>query len=390
MNGRDALKCCLVLCACWIGSLSAVAQDRSASINQTLDQPVKIQFDSVLPEAMNAITRTTGVRIEAEQSVWDSLPWGQQTNVNARIENQTLRQALDAITRKLGLTYTVNEEAVKLQPAPALRRVGRRATIDELQTLDTLAAVPFNRKSDRATIREVVDGIDATLADAKLPLAVDYRPGDTRQDKSVFIRRGATLAETLEAITQETELTWFPEGRAVVVLPREQQVRRQLGKILTMRFAGVDIAQALADLSERSGVMFEYEAGAIQRIPREMRNIQLVLDNSSVSQALETICGFTGLSYMVNSRGVYIWFNAYGRQEGPRDRVVGMMTLPDSGIEVIVFESQVPADVRQYINLRRETELGKIREMMIEQGFRPTTAPSDQTTQPAAQTDQDL
>src|SRR5512138_3105293 len=110
---RICLAASLGMCCC------AIAQDSSSLINQTLDQPVKLQFDSVLAEAMTAITKTTGVRVEAEQAVWDLLPWGQQTNINAKIENQSLRQAMDAITRKLGLTYSLREDMIQLQPMPA-------------------------------------------------------------------------------------------------------------------------------------------------------------------------------------------------------------------------------------------------------------------------------
>ena len=96
---------------CLISVLAAVtcarAQDTSSRISQTLDQPVKMQLDGVLPDVMANIGRSTGVRIEAEQAVWDLLPWGQQTNISAKIENQSLRQAMDVISRKLALTYVL-------------------------------------------------------------------------------------------------------------------------------------------------------------------------------------------------------------------------------------------------------------------------------------------
>jgi hypothetical protein len=74
-----------------------------------------------------------------------------------------------------------------------------------------------------------------------------------------------------------------------------------------MRFAGVDVGQVLSELSHRAGVSFEIEPGAIQRVPADVRNVHLMLDNSTVQQAMETIAGFTDLSYVVTPRGVYIW-----------------------------------------------------------------------------------
>ena len=125
MNRKDAVRRVALAVAIAIASFAAtdvgianraLGQETSSLINQALDQPVKMQFDTVLPEAMNEIARRTGVRIRAEQAVWDMLPWGQQTNLNATIENQTLRQALDAITRKLGLVMVLKDEALELQP----------------------------------------------------------------------------------------------------------------------------------------------------------------------------------------------------------------------------------------------------------------------------------
>ena len=356
------------------------AQDASALISQTLDQPVKMQFDGVLPDVMATIGRSTGVRIEAEQAVWDLLPWGQQTNISAKIENQTLRQAMDVITRKLALTYVLKEGSLELQPMPALRRIGRRATIQELQILDFATARLLALKVDRITTNQLVDTINNKFKEAKSPFAVDFRPGDAiRPDKTIFIPQNATIADGLEAMTKDTPLTWYPWGKTILIVPREQQIRNQLARTITMRFAGVDVSQVLSELAQRAGIPFEIEPGALQRVPAEVRNVHLMLDNSTITQALETIAGFTGLGYVVTPRGVYIWNQTSQTPAGARDRVIGMMTLPDSGVQVLIFASQVPPDMREYFKFKREKELEKIRQLMAEQGFKSTS-----TTQPAS------
>ena len=50
---RFALSVGLLVASC------ALAQDNSSLINQALDQTVKMQFDTVLPEAMNEIAHAT-------------------------------------------------------------------------------------------------------------------------------------------------------------------------------------------------------------------------------------------------------------------------------------------------------------------------------------------
>src|SRR3954471_6816769 len=117
---------------------SASASVTSALINKALDTQQKLELDTTLPQAMTQIGSMTGVRIEADPAVWDLLPWGEQTNITAKIENHTLREALSAITLKLGLEYALTDEAVELRPMPALRRLGRRSTVQELAALDLL------------------------------------------------------------------------------------------------------------------------------------------------------------------------------------------------------------------------------------------------------------
>ena len=72
--------------------------------------------------------------------VWDVLPWGRDTTIKAKIENLTLRQALTAIMRKLGLQLVLRDQYVEIQPMPGLVRLGQRASIDELKAVDLLAS----------------------------------------------------------------------------------------------------------------------------------------------------------------------------------------------------------------------------------------------------------
>src|SRR6476646_9531662 len=100
-----------------------VAQNSASSalINQALDKQATLDLNGNLPDVMAQVTKQTGVPIDATPDVWAILPWGRETTVTAKIANQTLRGALDAMTRKLGLVYVLKDESLELQPAPALR-----------------------------------------------------------------------------------------------------------------------------------------------------------------------------------------------------------------------------------------------------------------------------
>jgi hypothetical protein len=355
-------------------------------INEQLDKQISLDLNTVLPEAMRTIAKKTGVRIEAAPAVWEVLPYGDQTNITARIENITLRDALDAITRKLGLVFVLKDEAVELQPMPALARLGRRATLQELSALDLLSSNPANLGTERPSVRQLIDKVDERLVEMKAPFAIESRPGDNvTVDQPVFVARNATLLDALESLTKETRATWYPWGKSIVIVPKEDQVRNQLSKTVTVRYPGTDVMQVLTELSQKAGVSFEVEPGAIQRIAPEARRIKLDLYDASITKALEAIAGFTGLGYVVNEKGVYLW-NATNNPSTPaRDPIVGMIQL-DNGMQIMIPTSQVPEDMREYLRSRTKRELEKIRQVMKEEGFRPTPP----ATQPATKPNEDL
>lgn len=361
-------------------------------MNEALDKQVgKLELSGSLPKAMRDIADQTGVRIEAQRAVWDLLPWGEQTNLTARIENQTLREALSGITQKLGLTYELKDQYVELQPMPALRRLGRRATVAELRALDVLVSAKAGLSNERPTVKQLVDAVDAKLQaidtdltnNKKQPLglAVEYRMADNViQDQPVFVSRGASLADALESLAANTRATWYPWGKSIVILSKEEQIRNQLTKTVTTRYNGVDITQVLSELSLAAGVEFSIQPGAVQQIPPDFRKINLLLDNASVRQALENISGFTGLGYVVNEKGVYLWNQTADRPAtGASDPIIGQIEL--QGLNLYLRTSQVPPDVRDYLKYKAQMHIEQLRNKMKEEGFKPATQPA--TTQPA-------
>ena len=60
---------------------------------------------AVLPVVLKHIEDKTGVRITPFDDLYDLLPWGEQTNLHISFEQKTLRVALTAISRKLGLVW---------------------------------------------------------------------------------------------------------------------------------------------------------------------------------------------------------------------------------------------------------------------------------------------
>src|SRR5688572_971622 len=108
MRHASRIACCVVVTVTILISVGpAVQQDSSALINEALDKPVEVELKTTLPNALREIKNQTGVPIELAPGVLDLLPWGEQTNVSVKIANQTLRQAIGAIARRLGLVYVL-------------------------------------------------------------------------------------------------------------------------------------------------------------------------------------------------------------------------------------------------------------------------------------------
>jgi hypothetical protein len=365
-----------LLCVLLIACSAFAQQNTSALINEAMDKIYPLDLNTTLPLAMKAIGDQTGVRIEATSSAYELLPWGDQTTITAKIEGKTLRDALDAIAHKLGLLVVLKDEVVELRPMPALVRLGRRSTVQELQALDLLSRTPLGLNTDRPTVRQLLEAVDQKLVDTKSPFAIENRSGDAaRPDQQISVPRNSTLMDALESLPKDTRATWYPWGKSIVVVPKEDQIRNQLGKTITIRYNGVDVSQVLAELSQRAGVDFSIEPGAIQRIPAEFRTIRLYLDNATIKQALESLAGFTGLGYVVNDSGVYIWNQSNNPAGAARDPAIGLIPL-DNGMQIIVPQSQIPPDMQEYLKARTNRELDKIRQMMKEEGFKPTTRPA--------------
>lgn len=364
---------------------SGRSDETSALINQELDKQISIDVNDAMPEVMKKITAQTGVRIEVSPKVYELLPWGAATNIKATIRNQTLRQSLTALTRKLGLTWDLGREAVEVSPRLPLERLGRRATLAELKTLDLIDDTPLGANPPPAkpvSLQAVVNAVDQRLNDLKLPVVVEFRPGDKAKasEQMINLPRNATLNDALREVSKQTNLTWYPWGQTVVIVPKEVQVGRMLDRTLTRHYSNTDLAQILTELSQAADVPFEIQPGAIQRVPVEFRKLTLLLDNAKVREALEEIRGVTGLDYEPRNGAVYISSAPMAAPvAGPTTvpaAIIGTLHL-DNGTDVFLRANDVPADILAYIEHKKAEEFARLREKMKAEHFVPTTQPAN-------------
>lgn len=369
-------------------SLAAAQSGHStaALINAQLDKPIAFKLDNTpLPKVLESIEDKTGVPVRLAEGAYEILPYGTETPITATVENLSLRNALEAIGGKLGLRVELRPEFVELVPHPALKRLGRRVTLQELRTLDVLSSRLIDlSKGDHPDVMPLTKQIDDALVayDKELGgkgqrpagIVVEVRSAegvDPAKASPVMLSRGATLLDALEAISSQSKLTWYPWGDSVVVLPKKDVIRGLLERPISVRYDGVDIAQVLIDLAKRSGIECSVEAGAIQRVPPEFRIVRLSAD-ATVRQVLEGLQGYTGLSYIVQDEGVYLW-NQNSTPSGGRGRVVGGLQL-DNGLTVFVREEDLSPAARDALEARRKDAAQSLEKSLIPTA--PTTEPA--------------
>ena len=343
--------------------------------------------DAAVPEVLARISKLSRLPVVVSPGTYELLPWGRQTTLpKVEFKNQTVGDALGTIAQRLGLTVHLEPDQVELIPMPALARLGRTSTLDELATLDLLSRRPMPKAgTGRTTVKRLVDALDATLgaadADAKAAgrepprVDVECRATDGQAngspDTALFVPRNATAAEALEAMDRQTRLTWLPRGKTVVVMPRSEQYRDRLARTVNLKYDNVDVAQVLTDLSAKSAVPFRIYPGAVQAIPATSRNVKILLENATVDQALQNLAGVTGLSWSVDDRGVFLW-NKMETPPAPDAAVggkqaVGILKLSD-GMDLLIFENEVPDDLRKlYASKKAELFEKQRREMKAEQ-----------------------
>src|SRR5205085_2532322 len=131
-------------------------------------------------------------------------------------------------------------------------------------------------------------------------------------DRVVFVPTNATLLEALEAIPRETRATWYPWGRNIVFVPKEDRTRQLLSRPLSFRGgqSGLDLMQLILEISTRTGVPIELQPGILQTLPADARALRgadgrpPLLENVPAQQILEIIAARTGITFTIQDEKV--------------------------------------------------------------------------------------
>ena len=296
---------------------SATAQGMRDLVEAALDEKITERVEipaRPIRAALAEVTTATGLEFLLDDEAVQLLPYGVQTQVTIVMEDISVRRALGRIFDGLGLTMTVEDAGVHLQPAPWLARLGRRITIDEVELLQKLAAGPWaNLNPGDITIR--------------LDLPTD---GDPRAELDALLRAGggASALDQLEIATQRMGCFWTPEAGIVVVYSRAADIDQRLGRTIDINYRRAPLDQVLLGLSRQIGVTFHFEPAALQSVQAAQRKLDLVQHGVTARQVLELIAGSTGLWYEIVEDGVVIGAAPAADQRPPGSRVVAIMRIP--------------------------------------------------------------
>lgn len=319
-----------------------------ALIEQALDQVVDFEIeDKTLPEALEIVAEKWGTPIRIDPDALQLLPYGPATRIQgARMSNVPLRRGLKELLDPLGMTFEVSEDHLRIVPRDAVWRIGRRATWDELATVEWLADLEW------AGDPEQVEALRS-----RLQFRVDHeRPAEVLF--GAIQRLGAGRGdEVLSLACKSQGWTWFPWGKNVAVVSAEEQVYRELQRPITIRARRQPLAEVLAEMARQARVPIRFEPGVIASLPPDVRrDFSLLLVDTPAEQGLEVIEGVTGLGFRASEGGIEV----YRAQSAPASRgalstdesdpVVGRVVMPSPDgmfeYEFLIRQSDLPPELR--------------------------------------------
>ena len=342
------LQCLLAMLASACGAGFAGAQEQAnleSLIEQALDEPIDLEInDQPILAALNTISEKSGVPIRLEDNAVSLLPYGQDTSVNAAMHGVTLRQGMQSLFRRLGMECHVQGDTLLIKPTGALRRIGRRATWSEVETLEWLASTAWTGQPDQN---------EALRSKLQFRVSADD-PVARLLDAMRGVGNG-TLDEVLSVATRNLAATWYPWGDHIAIVSTSEQVYRELQKPISLTAEHKRIADVIAEFAAKAQVTVHVEAGALAGVSREIReDFSLLLVNVPAIQGLETISGASGLVYRIEGDGVVITAPGaahaadLGGESAGADVVLRVRS--SDGNELLIRRDQLPPEALKAID----------------------------------------
>lgn len=353
---------------------SQPADDEAAiRVIQALDRPVDLNVvDAPILEVLQSLAQSAEVSIEMETGTLDLLPYGSKTLMSATIEHRSLKESLAEMLRPLGLVFEAEADRILISPTQPLRRIARRATWEELATLDKLYSTPWSS--------ELFDLLQFQFQDARAGYADANRE---RLAEATDTVGPGLAAEVLELACDTRGWAWAPSGEMITIMSKTRAIERQLSRKVTVQYVQTTLEQALLDLTRRAGVSLEMEPGALASLPPHVfERFPLRMEAATIRQVLDWICGLTGLSFSIEANGIRISGNKVANASNTQgdggigeaairalraNIIVGQINItnPDgSTFSFFIREDDLPPEVNEMRKAKIRDAINRIRKTL--------------------------
>ncbi|RPI63689.1 MAG: hypothetical protein EHM48_02065, partial [Planctomycetaceae bacterium] len=240
----------LAALAATAGTLSA--QQDVANLQKALDKSVDINIANIpIGQVFQKISTQTGAKFVLSEDAIAMLPYGDQTPLEIKLRDTTLRNSLSPMLSKLALQWNIEGDKVKIVPKEALYRLGRRATFNELVVLGAICSKPLKPAgtggSAVAQLQELTGRPKLRLT---FSMAAETQPAIERADKSL----PCTAAQWLDALCDNQGWTWYLQGDDINIIEQKAQLERQLNTVVSIRYVNEDLMGVLLDLAKRARI----------------------------------------------------------------------------------------------------------------------------------------
>ncbi len=280
--------------------LSTDVHATGPTVAERLDAGLTIRLEDLpIADAFNQLANSAEIKINVAQDAISALPYGDRTKITMVLDDATVRMGLDAVCNQLALTFEASADSVTVKPAPALARIGRAATWDEIDTLTQLHATDWSN----------ADQVKQVLSDRLRFSGIegDFDTNWKKLKNAINPQREGPIDAALTEGCNASEWTWYPEGNQIVVLPLEDQVARQLERVISIKQYGAPLANILQELSRLAHVPIEMKGSAATTLPLEIKDsFTLVADGISIREAIAQITMAADLDHVIRDDKVIL------------------------------------------------------------------------------------
>lgn len=379
MQKRFLVSLALILCTS-AGLLAEVPAE--IALQRRLDQPFTRKIEEIeLSKAFEDIQSAAKIRIQVDPSAYDSLVYGATTKISAEFRSAPLRAAIGEILLPLSLEQVVSGDTVIIRPSPALLRVGRRTTWDELKLLQTLRTTQLPRLDvdwqqdirslvGKADLLVRIEGADGPLHDKGMQAVKAVLP--------------CTIEQALDTYAGATGLVWTVDQNSLLIMTKRRWVERQLQRPVIIKQFNGKTERVVAELSRLSRVRLVPDAGLYDVVP------SLTLDSDSTLQrTLDSLAGSYRINTEIVEDTIALKLPGTPPASAARGEIVGRVAVPmgpgGATFDLFIRDTDLPPELNETRKQRLNEAVDSLKTFLNKPAAASARTQPTPATQPATQ-----